>query len=253
MLLPEHIRHLRETSGLTDDTVEKLNISSVVDPQAIASELGVAPGRPLPPVPGIRFPYPQTDYVRYRPDKPRRGNSDRPVKYEAIRDRSPRMYIPLPIAPAIADTSQPIYLTEGEKKAAVASQAGLPAIAAPGIHLFHDVDARRSDDLSEWRLHPDLHPYIVPGRKTTIVFDSDVDANPAVTGAAVRLARMLARHGALAYITYLPSTDGRKVGLDDLYVSLGCDGPKLLAVIEESTRPADPFLGLRWLAARWSA
>ncbi len=252
-LLPKHREHLRQ-SGLSDETIASASISSVTDPEIARGELGWRSDGPAPPTPSIRFEYFGTDYLRYRPDSPRRDGRGRAVRYEAPRGIPAKMYVPLAHAPAIGDSSVALWLTEGEKKCLASCEAGLPTVAAPGVFMFHDVDARRaaeSDDRDVWKLHPDLLPLVTKGRKAILTFDSDIDNRMEVARAAVVATSMFADNEATTFITYIPSKDAKKVGIDDLYLSLGRNAQDLRELLGKATRPTSPAPLLDWLGRDW--
>ncbi|MDX2024295.1 MAG: DUF927 domain-containing protein [Deltaproteobacteria bacterium] len=251
-ILPAHLEYLRG-EGLLDATIDMAGITSVTDPEVMRAELRWETIGPKPPVPALRFSYPGTDYVRYRPDSPRvERHRDRKVKYEAPRGIPPRIYVPRDVNSAIGDPAEPLYLLEGEKKALVANQLGMAAAAAPGVNTFHQKRERQSDEGPV--LHGDLGALVPRGRKTVILFDSDIDANPNVMNAAVRLASMLRAVGSDSCIAFLDSDRGQKLGLDDAYNRGGRDGQALRARVVDATRPTDPQANLvEWLAKRWRA
>src|SRR5262249_34577019 len=157
-----------------------------------------------------------------------------------------RLFIPVGLRPEIEDADVTLWVTEGEKKALAACQAGLACIAAPGVHCFGDADARwASKGLGEDEriLHPDFGRVPLSGRTVIICFDSDMDTNPTVLKAAVTLAQMLDAAGAIVKIAHLDSGGTKKVGLDDILAALPAavrDGSSPLGGVEESARPFNP-------------
>jgi hypothetical protein len=81
--------------------------------------------------PGLAFPYSPSNesglkpYIRIKIDKPPVING-KPAKYLSPKGSSNRLYIPPGVEVVLKDTSKPLYLTEGEKKALKAWQEGLP-------------------------------------------------------------------------------------------------------------------------------
>jgi len=89
----------------------------------------------------------------------------------------------------------------------------------------------RHDGLPEWEA------IALNGRRTYIVFDSDVMENAAVHQAMARLKTFLEAKGAEVSVIYLPSgPSGVKVGLDDYLVS-GHGRDDLLALASSELRP----------------
>ncbi len=78
----------------------------------------------------------------------------------------------------------------------------------------------------------------VQGENHSILFDSDIETNEHVQGAAERQARLLRERGAEVFVTLLPpAPDGSKQGLDDFFASGGT-----VKEIELLTMPYDPAI-----------
>ena len=244
-LLPAHREQLRD-SGLLDSTIDSAGLYSVSDENEARRLLGWLEGGACPPVPALAIPYLGEDFVRLRPDEPRPGQEGRPVKYESPRGQGGRIYVPPGVSVRVESSTGTLWLTEGEKKCLVGTQIGLAMVAAPGVWMFHDVQERKRS--GDFVLHPELHPMVTAGRSVVVVPDSDIDSNPDVLAAFVQLVQMLQRAGAHPEICYLSGGSSReKVGLDDLFVARGCDGPTLLGELEKARRPAEPEALLDWI------
>jgi hypothetical protein len=262
-LLPQHVEQL-QASGLSEATIAASGVFSVEDPAEAHRLLNLWPGADVS-VPALAFPYPGCPgYVRLRPDKSLGRNPDfspqvdhdyRKLdipefepgpKYLAPWRQPTRLYAPTALQPGILDPAVPLWLTEGEKKALAGCQAGMAIVAAPGVTCFGDAAARlwsKGIGQDVRKVHPDFARLGIPlkGRKVIILFDSDIDSNPAVLAAAAVLGKMLHAAGADVHIAYLDDVDtGKKVGLDDYLASLpvaertGLTPPRS---IEESVRP----------------
>lgn len=259
-LLAHHLEHLR-TSGLNDETIAKAELRSVTEPEEARSILRWMPSMRPPGVPAIAFPY-RPEYVRLRPDVPRRHKDGHEVKYEGPEQVASEIYAPANVNPSINDHAIELYLTEGEKKCLATNQAGIATVAAPGVDCFHNVAARKDskkEGLDEWELHPQLDKLvrrasaIKPRRDVVVALDSDIDRNQRVQWSAARLIQMLRVAGAAPLITFIePGEDDEKVGLDDLYVSLDCDAAAFRTVLDAAKRPTRPDKLLEWTASRWS-
>jgi hypothetical protein len=254
VLSDAHRDHLRR-SGLTDDTIAKAGIFSVLTQDAAAKLVNRNADTPKPGVPSLAFPYPGTDgYVRLRPDEPGTG-----PKYLAPTNIASRLYVPTSNLAERLAAGSTLWLVEGEKKCLVATQAGLVAVGAPGVWSFGNAEANRSAKATGEEslcLHPDLDKLPLGGRECVICFDSDIDTNPNVLRAAVRLGRMLKHAGAIAHISYIPSeSDATKVGLDDYYAALPQSqraSPAPLATMVGAARPFDPTTCVeQYIAPRW--
>lgn len=170
----------------------------------------------------------KTKFYRYRYlEDPRSGfqkkTKSKPRRYEQPPATSPEAYFPPYIKwREIAEGDDNVIITEGEKKAAIATKLGLPTIGLGGVWSFKSkrlgVDLLPSLQEFEWR-----------DRGVYICFDSDAASNPDVRKAERFLADELLRQGAVVYIVRLPpSPDGEKQGLDDYIVAEGLESLKHL-------------------------
>lgn len=108
---------------------------------------------------------------------------------------------------------KPIFITEGEKKAAKATLEGFPCIGLGGVWNFKDGDNN---------FLPQLDQYIWHNRTSYITYDSDITQKHNVRHAELRLATELINRRARSYSVRLPNeSDGSKNGLDDFLVRYG--------------------------------
>ncbi len=276
-LLPHHREHLHG-SGLSDETIRRRGYRSCDD--ATGRKLLNWPPEMRGDTSGLVIPYRNVPgYVKVRTDHPRsrsrmkaHSGSDHDygslgrdeyepevVKYEAPLESPAHIYVPLDICPAIADPKERLYITEGEKKADLMCQQGQPCISIPGVSSAHDVEHRReAQDFggSEWKLSPELLPYVLPGREVCLLFDTpDMEKNLNVIRACVRTARMVIDAGAVALVGYVPSVAGqKKTGVDDFFVATmkraratGSMTYNPLACDFAEARPAGPNKLVEWL------
>ena len=222
-LLAHHREQLRG-SGLTDATIDAAGIHSVID-KAKAAELLHWEGSEGP-APALAFPVFGFDgkivQTILRPDTPRVREDGSAPKYEVPSGERHRIGFPPPtLVPheQLLDPTKPLILTEGAKKGLSAIQAGVIALAASGVSVWHDAEHRRSHrgKPNEWSLHPDLAPIPVSGRTVYVGFDGgDTTGNTSVIIAEARLARLLLDAGAIVFLLRIPFQPcGPKVGLDD--------------------------------------
>ena len=274
-LAPEDREHLR-ASGLNDATIEALGFWTCTNEEG-RELLGWSEAMPGD-ASGMVIPYPdQPSYSKVRPHKPRlkpgtKVTTDRDEHGDAIRERGEyvkyeapvgmgnRCFIPDSICPAIRNPAHFLYITEGEKKAALMAQEGEPCVSVPGVSAAHDAEHRReAQDWGgeEWTLHFQLLPLVTEGRNVGIVFDSpDMTENINVIRGAVRLARMIRERGARPFVGYVPMREGMtKGGLDDFFVAerrrlLNLPGDHLgpFAYDFAYTRPVAPNEQMDWLA-----
>jgi hypothetical protein len=235
-LLPQHLADLRK-SGLTDDTIRSMGVYSETDPRKVCKlRFGritldlLRASEKLGPC--LVFPFfdPSGDVVkgfaRIKPDNPeaeKKGKKKgRPKKYLSPVGGGNRLYIPPAVLPAIADPTAPLVIAEGEKKAAAATQAGLPCIGVTGVRNWH----LKGDPT---KLLPEFHRIPLKGRRVTLLFDSDAETNHQVMDALHLLAAALSAAGAIVFIATLPHLpNGDKCGADDYLVA---HGPAALAAV----------------------
>lgn len=235
-LAPQHREHLR-LSGLTDESIDLSGCytargnacSELVGwrswprtmGEAIAIPFFLPSGQEAPPF-----------FHRLRPDHPRTNEKTGKVaKYEQPKGVGVAPYFPARSRreARYADPSQPLILTEGEKKAMLLDQLGYAAIGAVGVSCFHDSPHRHETD--EYRFHPLIREGVVfQGRTVIVCFDSDQLENENVMRATRIVARMAYQEGAAVVINAIPtpSKTGGKRGVDDLFVDDGADGVKAI-------------------------
>lgn len=232
-LLLHHRKHLRD-SGLTDETIRRAGIYSNADPKRIAAMLNI--NRVAKDTgPCIVFPYlnldGRHDYYRLRPDIPRQ-NGKKVRKYEAPRKLGNRVYIPPGVLEHFDKPETELLITEGEKKALAATQAGFHCLGLAGVWCF---SKRKST-----KLLAELDAVNWQGRVVRIVFDDDVTTNPDVKEAEMRLAALLAARGAKVRCARLPSVCGEgKTGLDDFLLHHADAGRTELRKVLDAAERAD--------------
>lgn len=112
-------------------------------------------------------------------------------------------------AKLIFNTSAPIVLTEGAKKAGSVLSQGIPCISIPGVTTGGKLA----------RLRPELELYCRYGRTIYLAFDRDIIAKPQVAQALHNLGRMIAAKGAMVYVL---EWDNDRKGIDD-FIAAGGD------------------------------
>lgn len=138
-------------------------------------------------------------------------------KYWQPPSTMPRLYLPPVLKTTwgkVADNAaQPVYFTEGEKKAACVSKYVGPCIGLGGVWSWKSKKAQLPTIV-------DFTLFRWAARPVTIVFDSDAVENPNVYGAMHAFARELTKLGADVKYISLPADDG-KVGVDDFITTHG--------------------------------
>jgi hypothetical protein len=240
LLLPQHLEDLRR-SGLSDLTIRACKFRSVEDPHEISRILRW--DRPADNLgPCLVFPFldahgRDTGRQRVKPDRPRTFDG-KSVKYESAKGLPNLPHFPPGIAAALADPSQMLFITEGEKKAAAATQAGFPCIGLVGVYGWQLPKSKPR------ALLPELAGIAWTGRPVRIVFDSDATSKPEVLWGEWHLFGVLGKDGAAVKIIRLPEgpagQEGKpaKVGLDDYLVANGPEAFTKLA--EQAIEPTKP-------------
>ena len=194
----EHLEDLRR-SGLSDETIEKANIRSVT-PADIQQKLGfIIPGVTS----GYEIPYPGTEFSRFKVFYAQQAAGRKP-KYLQGRGSGNKLYVPYQVEAHLGNSSIPLYITEGEKKALKAAQEGLCCIGLSGLWNWSD---------GKKRLLSDFKLISLQGRTVFIVPDNDWQSSNKhgykknLTQAVEGLAQRLGRRGAKVSVILLPERE----------------------------------------------
>lgn len=212
--LLRHHAAMLAASGISPEHARARRYRSIDTKVGLARYKVAAAGQRVPGllVPMLRVDGSEWGY-QYRPDSPRERGG-KPVKYETPPGQRNGIDFPPGVRDKLANLEQPLWITEGVKKADSAVQRGLACIALPGVW--------------SWKGKPGNDPHESPvavgdwddvgikRRGIVIAFDSDVMVKPSVRTALERLARFLDARGA-AEVRYLvlPDDVDSKTGLDD--------------------------------------
>lgn len=139
------------------------------------------------------------------------------------------------------DPDTPLVITEGEMKAAKATQEGLPTVGLGGVWMFKSGRQRHP-------LLPDFYRFEWKARRVYLIYDSDASTNLDVHRAAAELARYLTALGAVPFVLFLPhvARTGDKTGLDDYLLA---ESTEELSRLLQSTEPYAPAAALYELNA----
>jgi len=245
LLTPKHLADLR-LSGLSDAQIIACRFQSLQtasDVQKILNwkryrgELGDCLCIPFVDADGK-----SAEYARLKPDSPRKAKDDgKPIKYESPKGSANRAYFPPATRAALRDSSIPLLLSEGEKKAAKADQEGFPCIGLTGVWNWQKKQSKDAEGnrIGERELIDDLATIPWQGRIVFIAYDSDAATNSNVQLAESALAEALQRRGANVRIIRFPADGDAKVGLDDFLVKHGPDAFRKL--LETAMPPAKPL------------
>ncbi len=183
-----------------------------------------------------------------RPEHPRLDQTGKTIKYEHPAG-VPTCFDVLPRYQAsLADTTLPIWITEGAKKADALASAFGSAIVPINIGGVWNWRQREKSGASI--PHADFDGIAWSGRQVVLAYDNDVTRKREVQDAVKALARYLKGRGATVRVLVLPD-DGEKVGVDDA-IAAGMTTNTLRALlrnVEDLPRPTEGELRpRRWLA-----
>ena len=167
---PHHYRDLK-SSGLTDETIRECGFYTERSYPRLAAMIGwkfypkkMGSALVIP----FRSPGGELDgYKRIKPSAPKRNRNGKPQKYISPKGRDQKPYFPPAVIEKLSDASIPLIVTEGEKKAAKATQEGFPCIGLVGVFSF--------SVRGEANLSPELHCIDWNGRDVFICYDSDLN------------------------------------------------------------------------------
>ena len=175
---------------------------------------------------------------RFRPPYPTGRKGDR-MKYATLPGTGNHCYIQQAVYAYLKENPDaPIYLTEGEKKAAKATKEGLPIIGLAGIWNWLAPGSERHAVTDRYKIHDELARFLHPGREVVIIYDSDArESNRKAVGFdgnTLRLACELLAFQCPLYRVDLPQPGDEKIGLDDFLMTHSMD--ELQAHIAENRR-----------------
>ncbi len=221
---PHHREQLTRESGISEKVVSERGYTTVKS-KAELGRLGFAGYQQLAPALLVPMYSPTRERTgcQAKPDSPRQDKrTGRIVKYETPAGSEIRLDVHPSQADRMQDTSVPLWITEGVKKADSLVSHGLCAVALQGVDCWQ----RSGIPLPEWE---EIRLY---GRQVAVVFDSDVSVKPEVQRALEGLYAFLKSRGASVRVVYLP---GPEKGIDD-YLVAGGTVKKLAAYAEEGLR-----------------
>ena len=138
-----------------------------------------------------------TATYQLRPDTPR-IKRERVLKYETRAGSRLVLDVPPAVRPQLADPSQPLWITEGARKADSAVSAGMCCVGLLGVWSW-----RGTNRWGGKAALPDWELIALNGRTAYIVFDSDVMEKPSVYLALCRLKAFLEFRHAKVMVIYL--------------------------------------------------
>lgn len=208
-LAPDHLTDLRK-SGLTDETIARCQFESVRPHDIKVKGAESAYRLPYFDIAGKKN---CLERMKLFPPVKRKDSTQ---KYHQAADTSPALYLP-PLLDwrSIASTNSPLFITEGEKKAAALTQHRIPCIGVAGVWNW-----RQELESGAKLVLPAFDQFIWPARPVELIPDSDVwrpDKHQALCG-FYALAQELVSRGAVVRFVVLPESSTGKVGVDDWMV-----------------------------------
>jgi hypothetical protein len=195
-LAPEHLADLRK-STLTDETIREQFIRSV-PPAMIGPLLGFDRAEIRS---ALLFPFRSPDggfmnHVRMKIFPALRDAAGHTIKYLQPRRSSVRLYFVSRCLRRVLESDEPLWVTEGEKKACCVAQLGFPVIGITGVQGWH---GKGHSDLL-----PDFDVIPLVDRVVELLPDTDYQTNPDVALAINGLGIALGARGAKPFVRLLP-------------------------------------------------
>ena len=245
VLAPEHCEDLKK-SGLTDATVEKMQVKAV-RPHEIKALRGVESAYEIPyfTADGSVNGFARTKLF------PPLTTSNGTMKYWQPKGTRPHLYLP-PIVnwQTIArDATRLVVITEGEKKAAAACQQGLVTMGIGGVWTWTS-----TLDSGEKLILPQLDDFTYPTRPIEMCPDSDAwwdDKWMQILKGFFALAKELRQRGAAVQFVRLQDLHGGKCGLDDWLLVPGHDAEQAWPKLERITLDDVRFSSLTAWWQKW--
>jgi hypothetical protein len=189
-LLDEHVEDLRK-SGLSDDTIAEMKTRSLtaVELEAALSYVPHRAGcRPDRVRSALALPYLEVDFTRYKLFPPALDANGHEQRYVQRKDSGVHLYVLPAVRAVLTDARVPLYYTEGEKKAAKATQEGFQCIGLGGLWNF--LEAGTANGIAE------LDAIVHVEREEIIVPDADVWRRPELLRPVYALGKELEARGA---------------------------------------------------------
>jgi hypothetical protein len=190
-------------------------------------------------------------FKRFRLLSPEHDDNGKPIKYRTCKNGGLHLYFPDSrkkgnvVDSLKANPNSPVYITEGEKKAAKAWKEGLPCVGLSGIWCW--LANKQDRPNKEKVLHPDFN--LLPdlkNRSVFMIYDSDAhDPNKSKNFQKCSKAfeRCLRGQGITRYeMIVLPSDNSNKVGLDDYLLEHSVKDLKELIAQQSKVAPIDKFI-----------
>lgn len=235
MLHDEHRRELVESSAIDPEVIAERGYRTASRPSNTDSrsrEELTAAGIPTWATsedwyfPGLIIPWwsatGRRTTIQFKPRQPVPNREGKRMKYASAKGHTSTLDVhprwtrdrggqDAAALPRIRDIGQPLYITEGIKKADSLTSRGLVTVALNGVFNWRNA----LGTLGDWEDIP------LKGRKVTVVFDADAVGNRMVLAAMKRLGKWLrSKKADVWYLIPPANVDGRETkGVDDWFAA----------------------------------
>src|SRR5919201_6584148 len=145
VLTESHLAQLMRGSGIHEDVIRERGYRSILPPGGYSELKPYGFTRPQANLPGLLLPLWTTDgqngLMIYRPDHPRSAPDGTIIKYEIPKGLGARLDCPPRCQTQLGDTSIPLWVTEGQKKADALASHGVCTVALLGVWNFKGKNA----------------------------------------------------------------------------------------------------------------
>ena len=232
-LLPHHEKILIEKSAINRDVITRRGYFSITTSKE-AEELGFSLKQAVTvseKYPALIIPYYGPDGSNgvccMRPDNPRSVDDkkkkrlpdgtypQRVFRYEMPQGAGNVLDCHPDVIPYLNDPARLLIFTEGAKKADSLLSKGFLAINLNGVWGWRGTNAKRGKTVLS-----DFDLIALNGRKSVLLFDSDVVTNDNVKAALRRFKSFLETKGAIVTPVLIPgNVNGSKIGIDDWFAA----------------------------------
>jgi hypothetical protein len=190
-LAPHHAQMLLKGSGISEEVVRGRPYRTAYEPQRLI-ELGFSDFQLLAPALEMPLYSLGRDLANHqiRPDEPRLDENGKPIKYETPAGSNNVLDCHPCNAEKLMDPREPLWITEGSKKADSGASRGLVVISLPGVWGW----------MQDKAPHPDWSRIPLANRTVYLCFDADVVEKENVQKALSSLCEFLWDRRATAYV-----------------------------------------------------
>lgn len=227
-LSDEHRKMLRD-AGITDEIIDARGYKTVGHDAWLSSQNFTKRQRSyVRHKAGLLIPQLGVDGARWgwqlRHFRPDTGEDSNWAKYYSPMGQRLHVDVPPGAGEYLRDPREPLWITEGTKKADAAWSRGILTVSILGVDCWRGSDEETGGKaaLADW------HGIALSGRKVVIAFDSDIARKAGIKRSADEFARWLESKGTDVHVLFLPDPERDlvtglqdKLGLDDYLAQYG--------------------------------